>query len=138
MDTVLNSQYDEIKIEDECAADYLYETAEIFLHGSCQLFSLALHKKFGYKAFKISKGEKDVHYFCMKEHLGLNYYVDVRGMTNNFKEFASEFAFMKNINDCKIEPQDIREDSKLQIEGDVTGYAFANEIIEKYSRFYSL
>ena len=70
--------------------------------------------------------------------MGINYFVDVRGMTNNFKEFALGFVPIEFIYDCKIESQDVEDDLKLQNAGDVTGYAFANEIIEKYPQFYFL
>lgn len=45
--SVRNEHYDEIECEDDDATDYLYTNSELFLHGSCNLFALALHEEFG-------------------------------------------------------------------------------------------
>lgn len=135
---VRNGKYSEIKCDDEAAIDYHYETADIFLHGSCQLFSLALHKCFGYDAYKITWEGQHIHYFCMID-LGKNkIYIDVRGMTTDFNKFVLTFCPGLLHSPYSIEPQNIAEDEMLNDEGDVTGYAFANEIIERYLNFYSL
>ena len=135
---VCNSKYGEIKCDDEDAVDYRYETADIFLHGSCQLFSLALHKNFGYNAYKITWEGRHIHYFGMIDLGKHKIYIDVRGMTADFNEFV--FTFYPGLLNIpySIEPQNITEDEMLNDEGDVTGYAFANEIIKRYPSIYSL
>ena len=135
---VRNSKYSEIRCDDEDAVDYQYETADIFLHGSCQLFSLALYKRFGYEAFKITWEGRHIHYFCMIDVCRTKIFIDVRGMTTDFNEFVSTFCPGLLHSPYSIEPQNIAEDEGLSAEGDVTGYAFANEIIERYTHFYSL
>ena len=84
---VRNSKYGEIKCDDEDAIDYHYETADIFLHGSCQLFSLALHRSFGYNAYKITWEGRHIHYFCMIDLGKHKIYIDVRGIVNNGSYF---------------------------------------------------
>lgn len=133
---VRNSKYSEIKCDDEDAIDYHYETADIFLHGSCQLFSLALHNIFGYDAYKITWDGLHKHYFCMIDLDKTKIYIDVRGMTTDFNEFVRTFCPGLLYIPYSIEPQNIAEDEDLNAEGDVTGYAFANEIIERYQSFY--
>ena len=135
---VRNSKHGEIECDDEDAADYQYETADIFLHGSCQLFSLALHKNFGYNAYKITWEGRHIHYFCMIDLGKHKIYIDVRGMTTDFNEFVLTFCPGLLHSPYSIEPQNIAEDERLNNEGDLTGYAFANEIIEKCPSFYAL
>ena len=135
---IRNSKYSEIKSDDEATIDYHYETADIFLHGSCQLFSLALHKSFGYNAYKITWKGRHIHYFCMIDLGKHKIYIDVRGMTTDFNEFVLTFCPGLLHSPYSIEPQNIAEDEILNDEGDVTGYAFANEIIERYPSFYVL
>ena len=135
---VRNSKYGEIKCDDEDAVDYRYETADVFLHGSCQLFSLALHKSFGYNAYKITWEGRHIHYFCMIDLGKHKIYIDVRGMATDFNEFVLTFCPGRLHSPYSIELQNIAEDEMLNDEGDVTGYAFANEIIERYPSIYSL
>ena len=135
---IRNGKYNEINCGDEDAVDYRYETSDVFLHGSCQLFSLALHKRFGYDAYKITWDGKHIHYFCMIDFGKTKIYVDVRGMTTNFDEFVATFYPGLLHIPYSIEPQDITEDEDLSAEGDITGYAFANEIIERYPNYYCL
>ena len=59
---ISNPQF--VDLEDDSSEFHnVYEDASIFLQGSCQLFSLALHKAFGYDAFEIRKGTS-CHFFC--------------------------------------------------------------------------
>ena len=59
-------------------------------------------------------------------------------MTTDFNEFV--LTYRPGLLHCpySIEPQNIAEDETLNNEGDVTGYAFANEIIEKYLEYYQI
>lgn len=96
-------------IEDNGAHEYPcpYDGAHDFLQGSCQLFSLALHKKFGYEAFEI-QGKNGVYYFCRSTHNGQPIYIDIRGATTDFNEFLA--GTMSQIRaDDKITHQDIEK-----------------------------
>lgn len=46
--TIENPKYETSDPDDFEGEENLYENAEIFLKGSCQLFALALHEKYGY------------------------------------------------------------------------------------------
>ena len=90
---VRNEHYDEIECEDDDAADYLYTNSEVFLHGSCNLLALALHEKFGYKVYEIRDNQERLfHVFCKATYRGQDVYIDVRGITTDFKECFSEFS----------------------------------------------
>lgn len=135
---VKNEHYSEIQCEDEDAADYLYTDAWCFLHGSCNLFALVLHEKFGYDVYEI-RDDKDrmVHMFCQGTYKGQDVYIDVRGVTTDCVECFSEFrAFLQG--GYKISSCDIDEDMRLEDEGDKTGYSFAKALVEKFPRYYDV
>lgn len=62
---------------------FVFDNADVFRQGVCQIFAYALHKRFGYKVYEI-RIEIGCHIFCKTSD---NQYVDVRGITNSFKEF---------------------------------------------------
>ena len=71
-------------------------SAEIFLHGLCAVFGLALHQRFGYPIEYLvdSYGEDSsmdslIHAYCFDPDSEL--YVDVRGATESEDECFSEF-----------------------------------------------
>lgn len=133
---VENKEYLKIQCKNEDAVDYIYTDAEVFLHGSCNLFALALHEEFKYEVYEIrdSKGIM-VHVFCRAIYRNRIVYIDVRGVTTDFVECVSEF---RNYfyNDYYIVARNIEEDKWLENEGDKTGYQFARSIIKKYRRYY--
>lgn len=62
------------------------------LHGYCTTFAKLLHRKYGYPVYKIEKKNGNyIHCFCTAIWNGITYYIDVRGITNNYDEFISEF-----------------------------------------------
>ena len=133
---VENEEYLKIQCKDEDAVDYVYTDAEVFLHGSCNLFALALHEEFEYEVYEI-RDSKDImaHVFCRATYRGQIVYIDVRGVTTDFVECVSEF---RNCfyNGYYIVARNIEEDKCLENEGDKTGYQFAQSIIKKYRRYY--
>lgn len=121
--------------------DYLYTDAWIFLHGSCHLFALALHKEFGYEVYEIRDYDDYMrHVFCKATYRGQDVYIDVRGVTTDFSECMSDFqnmfynSFYYGV--YRIVARNLEEDMKLGDEGDMTGYLFAQSIIKKYRNFY--
>lgn len=113
-----------------------YDAADIFLQGSCQMFSLVLNREFHYPAYKISFG-RSFHCFCMEIKNGVKIYIDVRGATDDFEEFIRD-TYLPNNAQYIIELQNLEEDSKLQEEYDEIGMAFAQEIVTKYRDYYDI
>ena len=64
--------------------DFVVFDADDFRQGVCQLFAYELNKKYGYPVFVISN-TKNFHVFCKSKDN--RYYIDVRGITDNFKQF---------------------------------------------------
>ena len=123
--------------EDESADDQnIYYDASIFLQGSCQLFSLALHQEFGYDAFEIRKGTS-CHFFCKAVYNGETVYIDVRGITASWDEFLSGTRY-DFTNYDKIIPQDIEEDAKLSGPYEKEGLAFAKHLIHEHPKYYNI
>lgn len=143
LQSVENEDYSKIQCEDEDAADYLYVDAFLFLHGSCNLFALALHEEFGYEAYEIRDNENRMnHVFCKATYRGQDVYIDVRGVTTNFVECVSEFrkSFYNSVckGDYYIISRNLNEDRKLENEGDKTGFQFAQSIIKRYYGYYDV
>lgn len=110
--------------------EFIYDDAEIFLNGSCQLFSYALMEKFGYAPYKI-EDSNHVHYFCQASYQGKQVYIDVRGMTTDFGEFLQSSCISDN-EATAIAPQEISDEELFEIEQDkIWGLPFAKAIIER-------
>ena len=65
-----------------------------FLHGYCEHFSFRLLVDYGlerYSFFNPADQERFVHAFNIAVYDGVKYYVDIRGATADFREFAKEF-----------------------------------------------
>lgn len=62
---ISNKKYEETNPDDFEDGYNPYENASVFLHGSCQLFALALQRKYGYSAWNLQvEGNTHAHYFC--------------------------------------------------------------------------
>lgn len=134
----LNPQF--IDNEDETAdAQNIYYDASIFIKGSCHLFSLALHKEFGYDTFEIRKGAS-CHFFCQTTYQGKSIYIDVRGATTGWEEFLS--GVLGDFHDqAEITHQDIEEIAKLNDPDDLyaeDGLAFAKYLIHEHPEYYDI
>ena len=64
-------------------------------------------------------------------------YIDVRGITTDFVECLSNFS-NRMYRGYYITQRDIEEDRRLEDEGDITGYRFAQDIVEKYRDIYDV
>lgn len=71
--------------------------ADVFLHGVCGVFALALHDMFGYPIEAVAEGNFDnslpwqarlIHIYGKQE----NVCIDVRGATDDWDDFLSEFS----------------------------------------------
>ena len=112
-----------------------YDSASDFLMGSCELFALALHNKFGYTVFEIVSSGRLVHTFCMKA--GSRVFIDIRGITSNEDDFMSGVRILEG-DGYEIRPRDISEDQGLLNEWDSLAMEFANAIINRHPKYYEV
>ncbi len=94
------TEFDEI-LEDLPNAEWGYLESELktngltpydFLHGLCNYFAQYLHDIYGYKmAGLYEEPDQMIHAYCTKEIDGVTYYIDVRGITDDWNEFIKEF-----------------------------------------------
>ncbi len=118
--------YDYIPTDDEMEENHFhYDDASIFIFGSCHLFALALQMTYGYKIYQLEVSG-GVHYFC-KSKDGTKF-IDVRGVTGNFKEFTRDTT-IKNAHSDNSIPYEIEVDDLLEHNADL-GLAFALAIIK--------
>ena len=122
-----------IKIEGDCP----YSNANDFLMGSCELFALALSRKYGYQVYEIVQDGKMKHAFCIAVYKGVKLYIDVRGITSNYKEFLLGVRVNKN-NSFFIQKRNTVEDEQLKGEWDKEGYGFAVAIIKNFPQYYTI
>ena len=124
---IKNTEFEEHIPESYDGDDNPYEDAEIFLHGSCDLFALALHQIKGYAGIVLCNSEgDDVHYFCKKHNKGILYFIDVRGITCDIEEIVSEFV----VGEYSLKEYEFPEDNSLTDE-EQYGLKFAKRIIEE-------
>lgn len=122
-----------------------YCTAGDFLTGSCQLFALTLHRKFGYTVYEIIRKkdlndpDKDslVHAFCKFQYDGIDLYVDVRGITSEYDNFMKGVILPEN-EACAVRPRDLKKDNADLSETDIWATCFAAYIIDQHPEYYSL
>lgn len=119
-------------------------SADIFLHGVCGIFALALHKKFGYDVVVLAEEniegldwyDRLIHVFCRKGSA----FIDVRGVTADEEAFLDEFSdFTSRHDECfQIQPQEL--ESVVQREMSLKEYHdflyAAENLIEKYQDGY--
>lgn len=66
-----------------------------YLHGYCDVFAYRLREKYGYDINLDCEDECCeylIHAYCSTEINGKTYWIDCRGITDNYKEFIEEFA----------------------------------------------
>lgn len=89
---------DFIREFDELKGDQFNFTfsANDMLHGFCDIFAEILAKEFNpdYKVYSLLSSSDGylVHCYCMFFDNDKKYYVDIRGITDDFEEFISEFS----------------------------------------------
>ena len=63
-----------------------------FLHGECDIFARYLSDKYGYKMSALYEEPGQlIHAYCVNEINGVTYYIDVRGIIDDWNEFIKEF-----------------------------------------------
>lgn len=73
-----------------------------FLHGFCNVFAYALNQMFGFDIKVMNNKDGLVHAFCTATVNGETAYIDVRGITTDFKEFAEPFDDYTSIESADI------------------------------------
>lgn len=133
----IEKELSEIKLEkfidigDVDLSECPYDDANVFLHGSCQLFADKLSRTFNYEKYQlVDDKERMIHVFCMLKKNSEIYYIDVRGITTDKVEFLSEF--LKGTIEKYNDPIDFNEEWLMY------GLKFAEDIIEKHKEFYQI
>lgn len=132
LETVKIEDFPEIEINDPnetCP----YAAASDFLMGSCQLFALELNRKFGYPIYAIILKGQMIHCFCQVRRDETTFYIDVRGITNNYSDFLLETNVSEE-DDFTI--QEYKVD--LSDEWVEIGLKFARLLIEKNPEYYKI
>lgn len=123
------------KAMNEC--EELYEDANIFLQGSCQLFAYALQEMFGYEIYEIKNQYRaGFHVYAQATVHNIPVFIDVRGITSNFHCFLQGLKYIdKQHYICQKYSGEKLEKDLLE-EGAQFGYDFAKYIVKKYSKEY--
>lgn len=120
-------------------ADCTYYDASIFINGICNIFAFALYKKFKKFKYEICKivdyTGRDLHWFCISYYKGKKVYIDVRGATTDYEEFAWQFHSSKDPIPEVVEYKNI-DILDFEDEYGEIGLKFANAIIEKQKEYY--
>lgn len=107
-----------------------------FLHGFCNIFAEVLNAKYGYPIYVIiDDNGYCVHCFCVNIVNGVNYYIDVRGITTDYIEFISEFEDFTDEDSSRINTIPI-EKYKFFTVDDSEMKSCADEIITQYNEYY--
>lgn len=112
-----------------------YIDADVFIHGSCQLFAFALHNKYKYTGLNLqTESNENAHYFCKANYMGKDVYIDVRGITANLNDVISQFIYREKY---EIVEYDFRNEKVLSKE-EAHGLEFAEHIINIHPNFYNI
>ena len=124
--------------ESDPPCPYINETANIFLHGSCDIFAEQLRMVCSnYEIYKIEdKNGNAVHWYAQTRYKGITLYIDVRGITDSFEELVSEFH-SQIVGGYKIQKEtgDVISMDEHWVE---TGILFATAIINEYEEYYCI
>ncbi len=138
-DALLNINYtDFFEYPDD--DEFPYDSAHSLLRGSCNHFAVALNKVLGYTAYIIeSSDRRGFHAFCQVYKNGRLYYVDARGVTSSFDEFmVVAREFVRGEYTIREATQDVIEEWESGSEYNDEAYAFAEAVIRKYIKCYTV
>lgn len=135
-------------IGDECDFGFL-ENEEIknhfnaydFLHGFCDVFAIVLNNLFSYDMECIMNEDGLVHAYCKKEINGRTFFIDVRGVTDNYGEFIEEFGDFLDYIDIPSYPicgTKIMDKLISKNENFLKYENFAKELISNYKSYYKI
>lgn len=89
---VLRQESNDNSIDFEFMENYDGIDLYLYLHGICYVFALYLHNKYGYPIVCFYDDIGLIHVFCKKQINGKDYYIDIRGITDDAEEFFDEFS----------------------------------------------
>lgn len=106
-----------------------YYSADDFRQGSCDLFALALQHKYRYEIYELQSGLA-CHYFCKAVVNGKTAYIDVRGITFDFRTFLHGLDALDVL--VKWDSSALYDTAGIDLETIVSkvGFAFAEWIIQ--------
>jgi len=135
-----NIRYSEF-FEEPDVDDFPYDSACQLLCGSCHIFALSLQKLLNYNAYIIEGNDKvSFHTFCQVYQNEKWYYIDARGVTSSFDEFIK--GIIEFVHDeytiRPISDDDIRKWEEDSNKYDKEGYEFAEAVIKKYKKHYTV
>lgn len=132
---IRNKDFEKTNLDDFVDCINSYYDASVFLKGSCQLFALGLHEKYGYETLNLrTELNPNAHYFCKTNYMGKEVYIDVRGVTENLNDVVSPFVYGKQYQIITYN----FEDEQVLSKEDKYGLEFAKRIINAYSYFYNI
>lgn len=111
-----------------------YTSADDFRQGSCELFALALQRNYQYPIYEL-RDCSSVHWFCKTVVRGKIAYIDVRGITFDFKTFLHEL----NVS-AERDGSILYDIDRIDLESVVNkvGIAFAEWIIQNAGSRYDI
>jgi len=131
---IANPEITESMVKDDEDGRGVFETADVFRMGRCDIFSIALNREFGYAAYKIGETEDGLtHSFCVTFVESRMLFVDVRGMTTDLNQFCSGFSFKTG---DVLTRQDVEREYRQLEDAEQFGYRFAMRIIHDFRSRY--
>jgi hypothetical protein len=108
--------------------EHPYTDAGVLHMGSCDLFAVALHERFGYEICRVDY-EHSFHMFCRTEIEGKTVYIDASGMSTNLQDLqlGEKIGEIYSVDEvtCDGEFDDI-------------GLGFARRFIEKHKEYFDI
>lgn len=126
-------------LENEFIEDHF--NAYDFLHGFCDVFAITLSNIFSYDMECIMNENGLVHAYCKKEIDGRTFFIDVRGITDDYKEFIEEFGDFLDYFDIPNYPVEgtTTMDKHISKNENFLKYeAFAKKLISNYKGYYKI
>ena len=120
--------------------EFPYDSADVLLCGSCHIFALSLQKLLNYNVYIIEGNkEKGFHVFCQVYRNMKWYYVDARGVTSSFDEFMDVAGkFVRDEYTIRLVSKADIEEWKKDSEYDKEAYEFAEMVIKKFEKYYTI
>lgn len=112
----------------------LYDDSDVFRQGSCQLFALALQRRYNYQAYELEN--QGIHWYCKGPVGRDDLYIDVRGICDDIEIFTTTLMMPTITEDSSVK-YCVEQDAPTR-EIDKLGLAFAEWIIQKNESRYKI
>lgn len=116
--------------------------AFFYLHGICHEFALGLCETFNYNIVLWINYDEDInsnvliHAFNTFKYKGKQYYIDIRGITDNIDDITDGFDYFEEVNNlsgCNMK-EAISILKELGLKTDINSYFY--EVINTYKTYY--